>query len=222
MSTALRERMRRAVATHADAARTSARRADAVSLPPIAQILRGDWHETEHGPVFVRDEWFPLDHAHGALPLRSALGVEAAALARLLGAVEAPHPSRLAFFDIETTGLSGGTGTYIVLAGSVVRRRRVPDAAVLLAGLAQERAMLAMLAADLRRFDGIVTYNGRAFDAVRRDALTMARLPSPWWMPHFDLLHPCGAVRHRMRAAVSPMPSGSCCASTARTTCRAG
>src|SRR3990172_590366 len=41
-------------------------------LPPIAQILRGDWHETPHGPVFLRDDWFPLDHAHGAHPLGAA------------------------------------------------------------------------------------------------------------------------------------------------------
>lgn len=202
MSTALRERMRHAVATHADAARTSARRAEPASLPPIAQILRGDWHEPEYGPVFVRDEWYTLDHEHGALPLRSALGVEAAALARLLGAVEAPHPSRLAFFDIETTGLSGGTGTYIVLAGlgsfedGAFRMRQY-----FLADVAQERAMLAMLAADLRRFDGIVTYNGRAFDVPFVETrLTMARLPSPCGgMPHFDLLHPVRRLyRHRM------------------------
>src|SRR4029079_17616726 len=86
-------------------------------LPPIKQILRGDWHETPLGPVFVRDDWYTLDHRHGALPLSAPLESASEPLAWLLGADDAPDPERLAFFDIETTGLSGGTGTYVVIAG---------------------------------------------------------------------------------------------------------
>jgi uncharacterized protein len=177
-------------------------------LPPIAQILRGDWHETEHGPVFVRDEWFPLDHRHGALALGSALDAAPEALRLLLGAETSPHPSRLAFFDIETTGLAGGTGTYVVLAGlgtyedaeaggpPAFRMRQY-----FLADLAHERAMLAMLAADIGRFDGLVTYNGRSFDVPFVETrLTMARLRSPYGrLAHFDLLHPVRRLyKHRM------------------------
>ena len=126
-------------------------------MPPIAQILHGDWHETAHGPVFVRDEWFPLDHHHGALPLGSALDAAPEALRLLLGTDAAPHPSRLAFFDIETTGLSGGTGTYVVLAGLGTYEASEPGdppafrmRQYFLADLAHEQAMLAMLAADTR------------------------------------------------------------------------
>lgn len=177
-------------------------------MPPIAQILRGDWHEAEHGPVFVRDEWFPLDHLHGALALGSALGAAPEALRLLLGAETAPHPSRLAFFDIETTGLAGGTGTYVVLAGigtyeeteagspPAFRMRQY-----FLADLAHEKAMLAMLAADVGRFDGLVTYNGRSFDVPFVETrMTLARLPSPYAaLAHFDLLHPVRRLyKHRM------------------------
>lgn len=177
-------------------------------MPPIAQILHGDWHETAHGPVFVRDEWFPLDHLHGALALSSALGAAPEALRLLLGAETAPHPSRLAFFDIETTGLAGGTGTYVVLAGlgsyeetesgspPAFRMRQY-----FLADLAHERAMLAMLAADIGRFDGLVTYNGRSFDVPFVETrMTLVRLPSPFGgLAHFDLLHPVRRLyKHRM------------------------
>ena len=116
MTTALRERMRHAVAAHSGAVPRPAA-PPAPLLPPIDRILGGEWHETALGPVFTRDEWYALDHEHGALPLASLLDVPPGLLARLLGTDEAPHPSRLAFFDIETTGLSGGTGTYVVLAG---------------------------------------------------------------------------------------------------------
>src|SRR5512132_4425217 len=104
MTAALRERMRHAVAAHASAMPRPAL-PTAPELPPIDRILGGEWHQTALGPVFTRDEWYALDHEHGQLPLSAALDVPATPLARLLGAAEAPHPSRLAFFDIETTGL---------------------------------------------------------------------------------------------------------------------
>jgi len=177
-------------------------------LPPIEQILRGEWHETPHGPVFVRDEWFALDHAHGTHALGSALEADPAALAHLLRAERAPHPERYAFFDIETTGLSGGTGTYVVLAGLGTLERPLPQEPpafrlrqYFLAGLQHERAMLTMLAEDLTRFEVVVTYNGRAFDVpVMESRLTLARLPSPYQaMAHFDLLHPVRRLyAHRM------------------------
>ena len=177
-------------------------------LPPIAQILRGDWHETPHGPVFLRDDWFPLDHAHGAPPLGAALDADPGALAHLLRAEQAPHPERCAFFDIETTGLSGGTGTYVVLAGLGTFERTLPGEPpsfrlrqYFLAGLQHERAMLAMLAEDLARFEAVVTYNGRAFDVpIVESRLILARLPSPCRaMAHFDLLHPVRRLyAHRM------------------------
>ena len=177
-------------------------------MPPIAQILRGDWHETQHGPVFVRDEWFPLDHLHGALALGLALDAAPEALRLLLGGEASPRPSRLAFFDIETTGLAGGTGTYVVLAGLGTYEETDPGAPpafrlrqYFLADLAHEQAMLAMLAADIARFDGLVTYNGRSFDVPFVETrMTMARLASPYGaMAHFDLLHSVRRLyKHRM------------------------
>lgn len=203
------QRMRHAVAQHTAAPHPTIKpQAPPVAsapehLPPIAQVLRGDWYETAFGPVFIRDDWYPLDHARGSLPLSAPLAASSEALSHLLGA-PAPDPARLAFFDIETTGLSGGTGTYIVLAGlgsyedGAFRMRQY-----FLADIANERAMLAMLAADLARFDGIVTYNGRAFDVPFVETrLTLARIASPCdGMPHFDLLHPVRRFyKHRMSA----------------------
>ncbi len=177
-------------------------------MPPIAQILRGDWHETKYGRVFVRDQWFPLNHRHGALTLGSALEAAPEALHLLLGSESAPHPSRLAFFDIETTGLAGGTGTYVVIAGLGTYEESFagePPAfrmrQYFLADLAHEQAMLAMLADDIARFDGLVTYNGRSFDVPFVEArMTMSRLRSPYGgLAHFDLLHPMRRLyKHRM------------------------
>ncbi len=177
-------------------------------LPPLAEILRGEWLDTAHGPVFVRDQWYALEHAHGAHSLGSALSCGDGALSMLLGANDAPSPERYGFFDIETTGLSGGTGTYVVLAALGTFERVVagePPAFRLrqyfLAGLQYEGAMMALIAEDIAGCDALVTYNGRAFDVpVMESRFTLSRVASPCGdLAHFDLLH---AVRrlyaHRM------------------------
>lgn len=206
MTTATIARMRAAVAEHAAAHRAPAPPHAAAALrddlPPIAQILRGDWHETGDGPVFVRDEWYAEDHKHGLLPLSAPLRACPHAIGHLAGAGASVRPAGLAYFDIETTGLSGGTGTYMIIAGlgsfepDGFRMRQY-----FLADIGAERAMLAMLAADLARFEGIVTYNGRAFDLpFVQTRMTLARLPFPCaTMPHIDLLHAVRRLyRHRM------------------------
>ncbi len=116
MTAASIDRLRHAVAVHAAA--TAARRVPRTSaeLPAIEGVLPGRWRDTEHGPVFLREEWYPLDHRHGGLPLGCGLDAPAEALRHLVG-LDAPEPEALSFFDIETTGISGGTGQYIVLAG---------------------------------------------------------------------------------------------------------
>ncbi len=206
----LRDRLRHAIGVQAAviAATPAPVRVVPRELPPIEQILGGEWRETEHGRVFVRDVWYSLDHAHGSLPLGSALDAAPDGLTHLIGGIEAPHPSRLAFFDIETTGLAGGTGTYIVLAGLGTYEEAIPGEGLafrirqyFLAEIAGERAMLAMLAADIGRFEALVTYNGRAFDVPVVEArLTLSRLPSPCGpMAHFDLLHAVRRLyKHRM------------------------
>lgn len=192
--------MRRAVAVHA-AAQPAPKPPPSRDLPPIDRILQGAWQETPHGPAFIRDEWFAFDHLHGTLPLSAPLRACPDALALLCGA-EAPEPGRLAFFDIETTGLAGGTGTYIVLAGlGTFEEHGFRLRQYFLADIAGECAMLSLLAEDLARCRGIVTYNGRAFDvpcletrmALSRQQHTCRDLP------HFDLLHAVRRLyKHRM------------------------
>lgn len=203
---ALRERMRFAVAAHVPAAPAptpEGRRPERLRAP-IDRILGGEWRETSQGPVFVKEAWFPLEHRHGTEALGAVLSATPESLGTLLGGAAAPHPSRLAFLDIETTGLSTGAGTYMILAGlgafdseaDAFRLRQY-----FLADVACERSMLALVAADLAGCEGVVTYNGRAFDMpFVQTRMTLARLHCPSHeRAHFDLLH---AVRrlyaHRM------------------------
>lgn len=97
------------------------------------------------------------------------------------------------FFDLETTGLSGGAGTYPFLvgcgwfddAGGFVTRQ------YLLASIAGERSLLALVAGELARAGVLVSFNGKSFDApmletrylYHRLEWAAARLP------HLDMLH---------------------------------
>ena len=187
----------------APAAREETPREEAApSRPPIKEILRGDWIETERGPAFVKESTFPLGHRHGRFPLGKPLDAAQEALGVTLGQPRPPHPSRLAFLDIETTGLAGGTGTYAFLVGlgsfeeGAFRVRQY-----FLPAIDEEPPMLEILARDLSRLEGLVTYNGRAFDVPILEArMTLARMRWPCdRMPHFDLLRAVRRLyRHRL------------------------
>jgi hypothetical protein len=175
--------------------------------PPLAEILSGEWVETDSGRVFRREEVFPLDHRHGRLPLGALLDERSADLEPLRRgsrgpASRLPGASRLGFFDVETTGTSGGTGTYIFLAGlGVFTPGGFRVRQYFLADPGEERAMLSLLLDDLAAVEGLVTYNGRTFDIPSlQTRTTLARLPSPCSaLPHLDLLHVVRRlVRHRL------------------------
>lgn len=107
--------------------------------------------------------------------------------------------SQLLFFDTETTGLAGGTGTRAFMIGAsdfVPEGLRVRQ--LLIAHLAAERAMLDTFAGWLRPDMRLVSYNGRCYDApllITRYRLARRRNPLEG-LAHLDLLFP---TRRRYR-----------------------
>jgi uncharacterized protein YprB with RNaseH-like and TPR domain len=151
--------------------------------------LGGSWR----GETYVVERLVP-PHARlgpdtvGALADRLDRSSEQAALY----AGEARPP--LVFFDLETTGLSGGAGTQAFLVGSAwfddsgafVTRQ------FLLTRMTDERPMLDTVAGELARAGSLVSFNGKSFDApVLETRYLFHRLS---WngrqMPHVDVLHP--------------------------------
>lgn len=200
-SFSLRERLQHAVQQHrvsvsgssSDKPEATVAPADLPDTrPPLAEVLGGEWVETEHGPTFIHDEEFPLTHLHGKLPLNALLSAPRNGLKNLFQSSTAAPAHTYGFFDIETTGLSGGTGTYCFLAAlgtfasTTFRVRQY-----FLADVLQERAFLTALARDLQQCTTLVTYNGRCFDQPCIETrLLLSRLPSPFDRPHLDLLYP--------------------------------
>ena len=126
----------------------------------------------------------------GALAERLAL---AAAEAPLFTGGAAARPP-FVFFDLETTGLSGGAGTLAFLVGCAwfeedggfVTRQ------FLLARHADERPLLQAVATELARAGALVSFNGKSFDAPLLEGRYLFHRLG--WrgreMPHVDVLHP--------------------------------
>jgi uncharacterized protein YprB with RNaseH-like and TPR domain len=106
------------------------------------------------------------------------------------------QPARLpfVFFDLETTGLSGGAGTYAFLVGcaSFDSEGAFITRQFLLTRFADERPLLTAVASEIAAAGALVSFNGKSFDAPLLETRYLYhRLP---WageqLPHVDVLHP--------------------------------
>lgn len=167
--------------------------AAAGTVPSLQEVLPGRRLETPAGSCYhVRWE-HPLCFRYGAAPLLEALAVSGRTLA-VLGrdeSLEEVTLARACFIDTETTGLAGGTGTYVFLVGVgwfegdlfVVDQYFMED-------YDREPALIAALEENLRRFEAVVSFNGKAFDLpLLETRFILARRPPPLRaQPHLDLL----------------------------------
>ena len=104
----------------------------------------------------------------------------------------------LLFFDTETTGLAGGTGTRAFMVGAAdwhadpVHGDGLRVRQLLIATMAAETAMLEAFASWLSPRTLLSSYNGRCYDApLLKTRYRLARLPDPLQaLDHVDLLFP--------------------------------
>jgi uncharacterized protein YprB with RNaseH-like and TPR domain len=208
MSAPLEQRVRDILRERRKPAEAAPERPDAPSAPPsvaadtrlqlIADTLGGDVVEAEGGVAIVVDRFYPADHQHGLLRLGDVPGraLSAAPELALLGGVPEPldrDPRALLFVDLETTGLSGGAGTYAFLVGCAyfephgfrIRQYFLP-------GYQHERRLLAEVESLMRQSAALVSYNGKSFDVpVLETRYQFNRLQAPFeQMAHVDMLHP--------------------------------
>ena len=150
---------------------------------------------TPHGAVTVEDCDLADPDALGVLTGRPFTGLESRGRSPV-------------FFDLETTGLSGGAGTVAFLAGcgtfegGAFRTRQF-----FLQGFAAERALLHAVAEVLGDAAFLVTYNGRTFDMPVMEMRWLFHRMTPLdAVPHVDMLPP---ARRLWREAVDG-PDRSC------------
>ena len=163
--------------------------------PDIDELLDGEWRETTHGRCFVATKRYPLAHVHGGVPLGRAAELRESSLALLArrGGLGGLGLEQAIFLDTETTGLAGGTGTYVFLVGV---GRFTADAFVVeqyfMRDHGEERAMLATLVERMAPYPLVVSFNGKTFDwplLQTRYLMAQQRL-EPADPLHLDVLFP--------------------------------
>ena len=105
---------------------------------------------------------------------------------------KAIDPENCLFFDLETTGLAGGTGTFAFLLGfGYFEGQRLTVEQYFLPDFGREYDLFQKLQTLFLRFSILVSYNGKSFDyPLLRNRFTLNRLKNEWrhWQ-HLDLLH---------------------------------
>jgi uncharacterized protein YprB with RNaseH-like and TPR domain len=157
----------------------------------LCAMLGGEWRSR----CFVVERRWAASTRHG----REGVGSIAERLDRACGdaplfTAGAPAAPPFVFFDLETTGLSGGAGTLAFLVGcgwfdadgSFVTRQ------FLMTQYADERPILETVGAELARAGALVSFNGKSFDApLLESRFSFHRLRWPGaQVPHVDVLHP--------------------------------
>jgi len=183
----------------------------------VAARLGGTLVGREGSACIAIDTAWDDDHSHGRRRVSSYRMETSQPLGlfdRRAGALP-DWAERVVFFDVETTGLSGGAGTVAFLVGcgwfeaDGFRVRQF-----LLSGPAGEKALLESLAAIFDEATLVVTYNGRSFDVpLMETRWAFHRTSAPTDdLPHFDMLPPA----RRLWGAVRSAAAGSAARSLGR------
>jgi len=157
----------------------------------IGSVVAGAFSPTPRGDVFIAEQAFLSDYQYGTGSILSSLPLSLISQWANDSKISSLPISKFAFLDTETSGLSGGTGTYAFLVGVA---RFIDDKFVLkqffMRDPAEEPAMLEGLAGFLAPCEALVTFNGKAFDApLLTTRYSLHQIPVPYkGYSHLDLL----------------------------------
>ena len=158
---------------------------------PIEQVMDGRFLETPYGQSFVVESLYHQDHLQGQTALN--LSAPLHTIATWIGDPRLVNmsPQSIVFLDSETSGLAGGSGTYTFLIG--VGRFQSDGfylAQFFMRDPIEELSHLTTLLGFLGTFEGLVTFNGKAFDIplLNTRFITNGEVPPFNSAVHIDLL----------------------------------
>ena len=162
---------------------------------PIEQLVRGEVISTPDGETFQVKEYFPPDFRYGEMTLGEISNIPTYP-AHLLSKDERLKEldfRKTLFLDTETTGLTGGTGTFVFMVGlGFFHDGGFSIQQFFMRDYSEERASLSLLKDILESFQFLVTFNGRHYDIpLLETRFILSRIGSKIReMPNFDLLFP--------------------------------
>jgi hypothetical protein len=146
-------------------------------------------------PVRIIENGFVLGASYGQIPISMGLQVPPSILGFLSreSAFDGLDLASAVFLDLETTGLSGGTGTVPFLVGlAYYRDDRFKVTQFFLDDMAEEGRLIEEIGRFVGEmgFKSLVTYNGKAFDLpLIETRFALHRKPCPLrGLPHLDFL----------------------------------
>lgn len=133
----------------------------------LLKVLDADIVSTPLGEHVIIEKLFDSNFIHGDIALDSVFGISKKAFG-LIGkdrAFESFNIQDTIFIDTETTGLSGGTGTYAFLIGvGFFTEQNFKIVQFLMRDFDEEASLLYNLKDILRKFNCIISFNGKTFD----------------------------------------------------------
>jgi len=159
---------------------------------PIDKVVDGHFIPTLRGETYSASCLYPMDHNQGNVPILFSDELDMLALWAGNEELKSKKPDDFVFLDTETSGLSGGTGTYAFMVGA---GRFENDGFHLeqffMRDPGEEPALLEALTNFLAPTSVLVTYNGKSFDTpLLQTRYRLHHMPVPFKeMIHLDLLH---------------------------------
>ncbi len=157
----------------------------------IDSVVAGSFRATPRGEAFVSEQIFAEDYLHGKVSHLSTFPLSLISQWANDPRIAELPIHKFAFLDTETSGMAGGTGTYAFLVGAA----RFVDGKFTLQQFflrdpSEEPAMLEALIDFLAPCEGLVTFNGKSFDApLLVTRYSLHRIPVPFKnYAHIDLL----------------------------------
>jgi uncharacterized protein YprB with RNaseH-like and TPR domain len=159
---------------------------------PIEDLIPGNFIHAKAGSIYLVENKYPRQHQHGTtnLELSGSLRI----IAEWAGHPEiaVTRPEEIAFLDTETSGLSGGTGTFAFMVGvGLYQEGSFHIEQFFMGDPLDEPALLLAIEEYLAPCKVLVTYNGKSFDVP---ILNSRYILHGWHSPlsnllQLDLLH---------------------------------
>jgi len=165
------------------------------AIVPIEQLVKGEAISTPDGETFRVKEYFPPHFRYGEMTLTEILNIPTYP-AHLLSKDERLKEldfRKALFLDTETTGLTGGTGTFAFMVGlGYFEEEGFLIHQFFMRDYSEERAALSLIDKLIESFQFLVTFNGRHYDIpLLETRFILCRLGSKIReVPNFDLLYP--------------------------------
>jgi uncharacterized protein len=156
----------------------------------IWDLMEGNLLKTEHGSVFKATATYPFGHKVGKHTVQSPAVHDLIRKWAKLKDIDF-KPGEMLFLDTETTGLAGGTGTYVFMVGlGFIREDSVCIEQYFLSDLSFEKGLLEQVVERVRKSKIIVSFNGKSFDTnLLETRCIMQGINFSWKkIPHLDLL----------------------------------